>query len=187
MISFDQVLILEQKVENAVAKIAQLNAENAALRKKCAELTNALSAKTEQFSAFQSDQGRIEEGILKALERLNTVENAVLTAAGQESAQVQPAAQQEKIIETQISEPVNQTPAHINQQPEEPQFTQPLSEEPVQQEMQQEQSQPIDAELFANPDFQQNQDFNFNTIEQQDNQDKNTEEDSSIQTQFDIF
>ncbi len=160
MISFDQVLILEQKVENAVAKIAQLNAENAALRKKCAELTNALSAKTEQFSAFQSDQGRIEEGILKALERLNTVENAVLTAAGQESAQVQP---------------------------EEPQFTQPLSEEPVQQEMQQEQSQPIDAELFANPDFQQNQDFNFNTIEQQDNQDKNTEEDSSIQTQFDIF
>ena len=77
MISLDQVLLLEQKVENAVAKIAQLNAENAALRRKCVELTNALSAKTEQFSSFKSDQNKIEEGILKALERLNTVENAV--------------------------------------------------------------------------------------------------------------
>ncbi len=81
MISLDQVLLLEEKVESAVAKIAQLNAENAALRRKCAELTNALSAKTEQFSNFQTDQGKIEEGILKALERLNTVENAIHAAA----------------------------------------------------------------------------------------------------------
>ena len=80
MISLDQVILLEEKVENAVAKIVQLNAENAALRRKCAELTNALSAKTEQFSSFQTDQGKIEEGILKALERLNAVENAVHTA-----------------------------------------------------------------------------------------------------------
>ncbi len=81
MISLDQVLVLEEKVENAVSKIEQLTAENAALRRKCAELTNALSAKTEQFSNFQSDQGKIEEGILKALERLNAVENAVHSAA----------------------------------------------------------------------------------------------------------
>lgn len=77
MISLDQVLLLEEKVESAVAKIAQLNAENAALRSKCAELTNALSAKTEQFSNFQSDQGKIEAGILKALERLDSVENTI--------------------------------------------------------------------------------------------------------------
>ncbi|MGI5070039.1 cell division protein ZapB [Treponema pectinovorum] len=77
MISLDQVLLLEQKVENAVEKIQQLNAENAALRRKCTELTNALSAKTEQFSSFQLDQNRIEEGVLKALERLSAVENAV--------------------------------------------------------------------------------------------------------------
>ena len=91
MISLDQVILLEEKVENAVAKIVQLNAENAALRRKCAELTNALSAKTEQFSSFQTDQGKIEEGILKALERLNAVENAVhtVTAAVQASVQKQ--------------------------------------------------------------------------------------------------
>lgn len=82
MISLNQVLLLEEKVENAVKKIVQLNAENAALRRKCAELTNALSAKTEQFSNFQTDQSKIEQGILKALERLNAVENAVLSAEG---------------------------------------------------------------------------------------------------------
>lgn len=89
MISLDQVILLEEKVENAVAKIVQLNAENAALRRKCAELTNALSAKTEQFSSFQTDQGKIEEGILKALERLNAVENAVHTATATVQASVQ--------------------------------------------------------------------------------------------------
>lgn len=81
MISIDQVLLLEEKVESAVKKIEQLNAENAALRSKCAELSNALNAKSEQFSSFQSDQSKIEEGILKALNRLNAVENVVLQAA----------------------------------------------------------------------------------------------------------
>ncbi|MDE7140425.1 MAG: hypothetical protein K2O09_06700, partial [Treponemataceae bacterium] len=86
MISLDQVLLLQQKVESAVSKIAELqqavahkDAEIAALRSKCVELTNALSAKTEQFSTFQTDQSKIEEGILKALERLNAVESTVLS------------------------------------------------------------------------------------------------------------
>lgn len=74
--------MLEEKVESAVKRIEQLNAENAALRRKCAELSNALNAKSEQFSSFQNDQSRIEEGILKALNRLNAVENVVLSAAG---------------------------------------------------------------------------------------------------------
>ncbi|WP_407428649.1 cell division protein ZapB [Treponema sp.] len=78
MISFEQVLLLEEKVESAVKKIEQLNAENAALRSKCAELSNALNAKSEQFSSFQTDQSKIEEGILKALNRLNAVENVIL-------------------------------------------------------------------------------------------------------------
>lgn len=95
MISLDQVHLLEQKVESAVAKIAQLNAENAALRSKCAELTNALSAKSEQFSSFQQDQNKIEEGILKALNRLNTVESSLLGDAshGSDAVRTAPAAQ----------------------------------------------------------------------------------------------
>ena len=85
MISLDQVQLLEQKVGSAVEKITQLSAENAALRTKRAELQNALDAKTEQFTSFQSDQNKIEEGILSALDRLNTVENTVLESANAES------------------------------------------------------------------------------------------------------
>ncbi len=114
MISLDQVLLLQQKVESAVAKIAELHqsvaqkeAENAALRSKCVELTNALSAKTEQFSSFQSDQNKIEEGILKALERLNAVESTVLSVAAQanqSAQQTQPTASQPAFAQTPATE-----------------------------------------------------------------------------------
>ena len=83
MISLDQVYLLEQKVESAVEKIQQLQAENDALRNKCTELTNALSAKSEQLSSFESDQSQIETGIKKALDRLNSIENSVLKTATQ--------------------------------------------------------------------------------------------------------
>ena len=83
MISLDQVYLLEQKVESAVEKIQQLQAENDALRNKCTELTNALSAKSEQLSNFESDQSQIETGIKKALDRLNSIENSVLKTATQ--------------------------------------------------------------------------------------------------------
>ena len=81
MISLDQVYLLEQKVESAVAKIQQLQSENDALRSKCDELTNALSEKSEQLSSFESDQSQIENGIKKALDRLNSIENSVLRTA----------------------------------------------------------------------------------------------------------
>lgn len=83
MITLDQVLMLENKVESAVARIQQLQAENDALRNKCAELTNALSSKSEQLSSFESNQNQIESGILNALDRLNQIENSVLKVTGQ--------------------------------------------------------------------------------------------------------
>ena len=83
MISLDQVYLLEQKVESAVEKFQQLQEENDALRNKCTELTNALSAKSEQLSNFESDQSQIETGIKNALDRLNSIENSVLKTATQ--------------------------------------------------------------------------------------------------------
>lgn len=83
MNTLDQVLLLEQKVESAVEKIQQLQAENDALRSKCAELTNALSAKSEQLSSFETDSSRIETGIQKALDRLNSIENSILKTGSQ--------------------------------------------------------------------------------------------------------
>ena len=82
MISINQVLLLQEKVDSAVAKIQQLKAENDALRTKCSQLTNALSEKTELLSAFENDEKTIEDGILNALDRLNSIENAVLNQAG---------------------------------------------------------------------------------------------------------
>jgi FtsZ-binding cell division protein ZapB len=95
MISLDQILLLEQKVEKAVEKITQLQTENDALRSKCSELTNALSSKTEQISSFEQDQSKIENGILKALERLNSIENSVLKAASEPAPAVKAEAEKE--------------------------------------------------------------------------------------------
>lgn len=89
MISLDQVLLLQKKVETAVERISALGAENArlkadndALRSKCAELSKALTDKVELVSTLEAEQSQIEEGILNALSRLDTVENSVLTASG---------------------------------------------------------------------------------------------------------
>ncbi len=116
MISLDQVILLEQKIESAVEKIQQLQAENDALRKKCSELTNALSSKSEQLTSFETDQSQIESGILKALDRLNQIENSVLKVAGQ-------AASTPVVNIQQTAEPVKMQaqPAQVNPTPTQPQ------------------------------------------------------------------
>ena len=118
MITLDQVLLLEQKVESAVAKIQQLEAENDALRNKCSELTNALSAKSEQLSSFETDQNKIEQGIRKALDRLNSIENSVLKAAGQLKTPATVAAEQKA---APVANKIPQEP--VKQAPVEPQVT----------------------------------------------------------------
>ena len=114
MISLDQVYLLEQKVESAVEKIQQLQAENDALRNKCTELTNALSAKSEQLSNFESDQNQIETGIKKALDRLNSIENSVLKTASQNTQAAQaakPAVQ--AAVEPKAAAPVQPVPSPV--------------------------------------------------------------------------
>lgn len=139
MVSLDQVLLLEKKVESAVAKIAQLTAENDALRSKCAELTNALSAKTEQFSSFQTDQNKIEAGILKALEQLETVENAVLTTentvasnAFEEESQPELTEKTETVEEEAVQEEVAEETVNEQKEVIQPETTENVvSEEPA--------------------------------------------------------
>ena len=112
MISLDQVKLLEQKVESAVAKIQQLQAENDALRTKVTELTNAVSVKSEQLSSFASEQDQIESGIKKALDRLSSIENTVLKTAfsidKNSQAASKPASQQTSTIVT-YNNPAMQT------------------------------------------------------------------------------
>ena len=82
MISVDTILLLQQKVESAVQKIEQLKAENDALRAERSELTKALSEKTELLSRFSADEKKIEDGILGALGRLDSLENVLLDSGG---------------------------------------------------------------------------------------------------------
>lgn len=117
MISLDQILVLEQKVESAVKKISQLQAENDALRSKCAELTNALSSKSEQLSSFEQDQGLIESKIASLISRFANIENTVMDAISQNtSAPVQESVQTPVQPQVQVQQPVTQVVSQVTSQ-----------------------------------------------------------------------
>ncbi|MBQ3024434.1 MAG: cell division protein ZapB [Spirochaetaceae bacterium] len=97
MITLDQVQLLEKKVETIVSKINDLQRQNSALQEKNRELIEKNSLLMQKISTFEADQNRIEQGILNALDRLNSMENSVLkvgTSAINESQNVQPQEQQ---------------------------------------------------------------------------------------------
>ena len=194
MISFDQVLLLEEKVESAVKKIEQLNAENAALRSKCAELSNALNAKSEQFSSFQSDQSKIEEGILKALSRLNAVENVVLQAASAaqmpsnsapvpaQEPKIQNPVQSEAFVQEPQSVPNEELPSEI-EIPAQPESEKVLVQEPLRQE------NPVQEQVSSEPSFEEKltPDIGFEFGESDSSVKQPEQTDNSNQPMFDIF
>lgn len=97
MITLDQVQLLEKKVETIVSKINDLQRQNSALQEKNRELIEKNSLLMQKISTFEADQNRIEQGILNALDRLNSMENSVLkvgTSAINESQNVQPQEQE---------------------------------------------------------------------------------------------
>lgn len=123
MISLEQVLALEARVEKAVAFIASLRAENAALKDGLLEAelrTEAAEARTAELEGlikeFQKDQERIEEGIVQALRKLDAFEDVVQAAAKPTAAPVpgstplaQPVQQPVKIQEPVPAEPETET------------------------------------------------------------------------------
>ena len=117
MISLDQILVLEKKVESAVNKITQLQAENDALRSKCAELTNALSSKSEQLSSFEQDQGLIESKIVNLINRFNNIENSVLDVIGSTDSMQSPVAAIQQPVQTPAPEQSVQQAQIPNQNP----------------------------------------------------------------------
>jgi DNA repair ATPase RecN len=77
MLNLDQVRLLENRVEKAVGKIQSLTAENAHLRSQLEPLQSRVNELEGLVRAFKDDQGRIEEGILNALDRLSSFEDSV--------------------------------------------------------------------------------------------------------------
>ena len=84
MINLEQVKLLEAKVAKAVDYVERLSKENAALHRQEAELQTKLEADQKRIdelevlvTGFKTDQDRIEEGILSALDRLSQFEKAM--------------------------------------------------------------------------------------------------------------
>ncbi|MBE6360369.1 MAG: cell division protein ZapB [Treponema bryantii] len=213
MITLDQVFTLDHKVESAVVKIQQLQAENDALRKQCAELTNALSSKSEQLSSFESNQSQIESGILNALDRLNQIENSVLKVAGQDAVQNQTQPQiiqntvtiqnNEPILQqttqsfdtmqevekdsSEAEEEVTEDASNTEESSFEPSQTNYFQDSPALQDLE---SSNTEETHFVESTIEQNVEMNIQEYDQSDLQqeyDFSNEEDSSDNLGFDIF
>jgi hypothetical protein len=78
MITLEQIRLLESRVEKAVVYIDLLQDENASLKDKLEGYEKKIKDLEVLVRGFQQDQGRIEEGILHALDRLNAFEDAIL-------------------------------------------------------------------------------------------------------------
>ena len=170
MITFDQILLLQEKIESAANKIKQLQAENDALRSKCAELTNALSSKSEQLSSFEQDQGLIESKIVNLINRFNNIENSVLDVIGSSGSMQSPVAAIQQPVQTPAPEQSVQQTQVPNQNPIAQSQTYVPASEPVV-------STPVETE---SEEMQQSF-FDMNEVSSQDD---NQSQESG---QFDIF
>ncbi|MFA6507579.1 MAG: cell division protein ZapB [Treponemataceae bacterium] len=77
MVTLEQVKLLETKVGKALGYIETLASENVTLREKLDGYRRRIDELETIVLAFKEDQGRIEAGIVSALERLNQFEDAV--------------------------------------------------------------------------------------------------------------
>jgi len=84
MINLEQVKLLETKVAKAIDYVERLAKENAVLHRQEMEWQTRLESYQKRIDelevlvvSFKEDQGRIEEGILAALDRLSQFEKAI--------------------------------------------------------------------------------------------------------------
>ena len=196
MISLEQIMLLRSKVDTAVERLgaltaenSQLKSENDALRSKCAELTNALSEKTELVSNLEADQSKIEEGILLALNRLNTVENTVLgTKLTSQEVPSQEVPSQEVPL-SQTESPVQSnivTEALPSKESENPVQQENVSE-PVNENQTETPSEEGQANLFTEEPVVEEPAPDMARFEQEALFSKTENTESSINSQFDIF
>jgi len=98
MVTLEQVKLLENKVAKALDYIGRMNAENASLRDKLDGYQARIDELEVIVKQFRDEQGRIEDSILSALDRLAQFEDAV--ERGLSSASSTPAPQQEETAQS---------------------------------------------------------------------------------------
>jgi nucleoid-associated protein YgaU len=77
MVSLEQVKLLETKVARAISYVERVSGENSALQEKLDSYQRRIDELEVLVQRFKEDQGRIEDGILSALDRLNQFEDAI--------------------------------------------------------------------------------------------------------------
>jgi TolA-binding protein len=77
MVTLEQVKLLEAKVVRAVEYVERISRENSQLQGKLDSYQKRIDELEVLIQQFREDQGKIEEGILAALERLNKFEDAI--------------------------------------------------------------------------------------------------------------
>jgi hypothetical protein len=77
MITLEQVKLLESKAARAIEYVERVSRENAQLQGKLDSYQKRIDELEIVIRQFKEDQGRIEEGVLAALDRLNQFEDAI--------------------------------------------------------------------------------------------------------------
>lgn len=77
MLSLEQIRSLESKVTKAVTLLASFQEENKILKSRLAQYETRIEELEFMIEEFKEEQGEIEQGIISALEHLDTLENAV--------------------------------------------------------------------------------------------------------------
>ncbi|MGP1577237.1 MAG: cell division protein ZapB [Treponema sp.] len=82
MLHIDQIKELEAKVEKAIQIIQSLKDENDLLKLEMSDKQKRVEELENMILVFKTDQAKIEEGIVSALNHLSEFENSVYQAAG---------------------------------------------------------------------------------------------------------
>ena len=85
MISLEQIHLLEARIDKAVELIKRLKAENSTLRKTLDSAQSRMQDLEARVQELKSDQGEIEQSILRAIHSLDELEDEV--SGSQEAAE----------------------------------------------------------------------------------------------------
>jgi len=81
MISLNQIRLLEQRVESILQLVERLKNEKSVLEKENADLKSDSQRLYKKCADLEEAEGKIEEGILSVLNRLNDMEDAIQNAS----------------------------------------------------------------------------------------------------------
>ncbi|WP_010261028.1 cell division protein ZapB [Treponema primitia] len=131
MVTLEQVRQLETKITKAIEYVNQVTGENKLLREKLESSLKRVEELEGSVQRFKEDQGRIEEGIVAALDRLNQFEDAIGKSLSSVQAMVAPvpvrpaAVSVQPVVPVPAAAPVSPVPAagadeFFNDTPEDP-------------------------------------------------------------------